>query len=44
MFQGQKEGICANEALAGNGGESGFLVQAGSYAPQSAPFLEQSRW
>lgn len=34
-FQGQIEGISANEVLAGNGGESGFVVQAGSSAPKT---------
>lgn len=35
-FQGQKEGISANEVLAGNGGESlGFVVWTGSHAPQT---------
>lgn len=43
MIQGQDEGISANEVLAGNRGESGFMVQAGSYAPKTVrPRAEQS--
>lgn len=34
-FQGQEEGISAHEVLAGNRRESGFVVQAGSYAPKT---------
>lgn len=45
-FQGQKEGISANEVLAGNGGESlgSWFGQAPMLLKQSAPTTEQGHW
>lgn len=43
MIQGQKEGISVNEIVTGKRKESGFIVQAGSYAPKIVcPQVEQS--